>query len=128
MIIRFILLLACSGILTYSHAQSKKKLNTAPGSVTLFSVNKKPITAAEFTYLYRKNHQDLQKDYTNEKIEEYLTLYTNFKLKVEEARHRGMDTTAAFKKEFNQYKEEHYRSCPYYNVGGIALNFVDVTQ
>lgn len=106
MMIRFLLLLACSGILTYTNAQSKKKKNASPASVTLFSVNKKPVTAGEFIYLYKKNHQDLQKDYTNEKIDEYLTLYTNFKLKVEEARHRGMDTTAAFKKEFNQYKDE----------------------
>lgn len=106
MMIRFLLLLACSGILTFTQAQSKKKQSASPGSIPLFSVNKKAVSADEFIYLYRKNHQDLQKDYTTEKIEEYLTLYTNFKLKVEEARHRGMDTTAAFKKEFNQYKDE----------------------
>lgn len=106
MIIRFLVLLVCSGIFTHTLGQSKKKKNSSSGAVVLFSVNKKDVTAEEFIYLYKKNHQDPEKDYTKEKIQEYLTLYTNFKLKVEEARRRGMDTTAAFRKEFNQYKDE----------------------
>jgi peptidyl-prolyl cis-trans isomerase SurA len=73
---------------------------------TLFTVNKKPVTVDEFIYLYKKNHQDLQKDFTNEKINEYLDLFINFKLKVEEAKSRGLDTTKVFLKEFNGYKDE----------------------
>jgi peptidyl-prolyl cis-trans isomerase SurA len=106
MIFRLLLLLVCSGIFSFSHGQSKKNKNATPGSVTIFSVNRKGVSADEFIYLYKKNHQDPKVDFTPEKIEEYLALYINFKLKVEEARHRGMDTTAAFRKEFNQYKEE----------------------
>ena len=33
-------------------------------------------------------------------------LFINYKLKVEEARNRGLDTTAAFKKEYNTYRDE----------------------
>ncbi len=89
----------------HANAQSRKSAKQ-DASTLLFSVNKKPTSTNEFIYLYKKNHQDPDNDFTDEKINEYLTLYINFKLKVEEARRRGMDTTAAFRKEFNQYKEE----------------------
>jgi peptidyl-prolyl cis-trans isomerase SurA len=106
MILRIFFLLLCSGLCTLSVGQTKKSRKSTSAPTILFLVNKKPVTTDEFLYLYRKNHQDLNKDYTTEKIEEYLRLYTNFKLKVEEARHRGMDTTRAFRKEFTQYKDE----------------------
>jgi peptidyl-prolyl cis-trans isomerase SurA len=102
-----VLMLFCSVMIVPAFAQSKKQKKTnAPKSITVFSVNGNPVTAAEFIYLYRKNHQNKTEDYTPEKIQEYLDLFVNFKLKVEEARKRGMDTTAAFAKEFQQYKEE----------------------
>lgn len=80
-------------------AQSKEK------SVTVFSVNKKQVSAEEFIYLYQKNHKGREGEFSKEKIEEYLDLYVKFKLKVEEARQRGMDTTAKFTKEYLGYKE-----------------------
>jgi peptidyl-prolyl cis-trans isomerase SurA len=57
-------------------------------------------------YLYNKNPQSNADAFSEQKILEYLDLLVNFKLKVEEAKRRGLDTTQAFKKEFNQYKEE----------------------
>lgn len=72
----------------------------------VFTVNKKPVTADEFIYLYKKNHQNKSAEFTKEKIDEYLDLFINFKLKVEEARSRGLDTTSAFRKEYNTYREE----------------------
>lgn len=92
-------LLSCVTVLVLN-AQSETK---AP---TLFTLNKKPVSTEEFIYLYRKNHQHKPEDFTREKIEEYLTLFINYKLKVEEALFRGMDTTAHFKKEFQTYREE----------------------
>ena len=65
-------------------------------TVNLFTVNKKPVTVNEFVYLYKKNHQNPQQDFTPEKINEYLDLFVNFKLKVEEAKRRGLDTTKVF--------------------------------
>src|SRR5688572_24771963 len=59
---------------------------------TLFSIKGEIVTTDEFMYLYKKNHQ-VKEDFTNEKIEEYIDLFINFKLKVAEARHRGIDTT-----------------------------------
>src|SRR5688572_20017909 len=73
---------------------------------TLFTINNKGVSTEEFIYLYRKNHQHKPEDFTKEKIEEYLNLFINYKLKVEEALYRGMDTTAAFKKEYQTYRDE----------------------
>jgi peptidyl-prolyl cis-trans isomerase SurA len=93
----FLLLLAPSA---FSQSGDKSK------SLPVFSVNKKEVSAEEFIYLYTKNNRDKKEEFTKEKIEEYLTLLINFKLKVEEARQRGLDTTAAFVKEYNGYREE----------------------
>jgi len=92
-------LLSLSSFAQIQQAKSNK-------SVTLFAVNKRPVTVDEFIYLYKKNHHDSQNDFTEEKINEYLELFVNFKLKVEEARSRGLDTTKVFLKEFNGYKDE----------------------
>jgi peptidyl-prolyl cis-trans isomerase SurA len=78
----------------------------AQDPATVFSVNKKPVTSDEFIYLYKKNHQNKPEEFTKPKIEEYLDLFVNFKLKVTEAQARGIDTTEAFRKEFNTYRDE----------------------
>jgi peptidyl-prolyl cis-trans isomerase SurA len=90
--------------LAQSTAQSSKKKPTS-GQV-LFKAGSATVTVDEFNYLYRKNHQDKPEEYTRAKIDEYLTLFIDFKLKVQEAKRRGMDTTAAFKKEYNTYRAE----------------------
>ncbi len=73
--------------------------------IPLFSINGYPVYTNEFIYLYKKNHLQPQ-DFTEEKINEYLNLFINFKLKITEAKKRGLDTTKSFVKEFNTYKGE----------------------
>ena len=92
--------------------------------LTLFSVASEPVTTDEFIYLYKKNHQ-AKEDFTQQKIDEYLTLFINFKLKVKEARVRGIDTTAAFIKEFESYKDELKK--PYLPEGKIIDSLVNIT-
>jgi peptidyl-prolyl cis-trans isomerase SurA len=99
-----VLILSFCNLFLCGFAQPGDKKNTS--ELTLFTLNKKPINTSEFIYLYRKNNQDKPGEFTREKIEEYLNLFINFKLKVEEARYRGQDTTAAFLKEYNSYREE----------------------
>jgi peptidyl-prolyl cis-trans isomerase SurA len=89
-------------LLISPNADGQKK----PGSSVVFSVDNKAVTVDEFVYLYKKNHQLKQPEYTKEKMKEYLDLFVNFKLKVAEARRRGIDTTAAFRKEYNTYRDE----------------------
>ena len=99
-----ITLLCCLIFSTSSLSQGAN--NTNKNQLVLFQVNKKPVTVDEFIYLYKKNHQDAEKDFTEEKINEYLGLFINFKLKVEEARVRRLDTTKVFLTEYNGYRDE----------------------
>jgi peptidyl-prolyl cis-trans isomerase SurA len=72
----------------------------------LFTVDTTRTYSSEFIYLYKKNHQNKPEEFTKEKVKEYLDLFVNFKLKVMEARSRGMDTTQAFITELESYKSE----------------------
>jgi peptidyl-prolyl cis-trans isomerase SurA len=92
---------------------------------TLFTIAKKPVSTEEFSYLYTKNNQGKKEEFTEEKIEEYLNLFINFKLKVEEARSRGYDTTAAFRKEYNTYREELRK--PYLPDGNLIDSLTSLT-
>lgn len=97
-----ILLIFCSVFQGFGQDKKKKSSQQQP----LFSIDRSIVAANEFTTLYKKNHQHKPEDFTAPKVEEYLQLYINFKLKVAEAMNRGLDTTASFNKEFEQYREE----------------------
>lgn len=99
-------------------AKQKKQL-------TLFQLNDKGVPADEFIYLYKKNHQTKPREYTVGDINEYLDLFIKFKLKVEEARQRGMDTTAAFIAEYNSYRNELIK--PYLPDNQIMDSLVQLT-
>ncbi|HET9052569.1 MAG TPA: peptidylprolyl isomerase, partial [Cyclobacteriaceae bacterium] len=98
--IRFLIAAALVTTCVAGYAQKK-----APKPQVLFTVGKTPTTADEFMHLYKKNHT-AKEDFTDQKIEEYLSLFINFKLKVTEARGRGLDKTEAFAKEYNSYRDE----------------------
>ncbi len=106
MLKHLMLLLLCGIIVTSGIAQNKKSKRSGSKSPTVFTVNGVATRGDEFLYLYKKNHQNKQTDFSTEKIEEYLDLFISFKLKVTEAKKRGMDTTKAFIKEYTSYKEE----------------------
>ncbi len=74
--------------------------------LALFTVNNTPISTKEFIHVYKKNNVNNDSAYTQTDIKNYLDLYIKFKLKIEEAKALGMDTTATFLNEFNSYKDE----------------------
>jgi peptidyl-prolyl cis-trans isomerase SurA len=83
--------------------------------IVLLKVNRQPVFADEFIYLYKKNHANQTGEFTEAKINDYITLFVNFKLKVAEARKLGLDTTKKFLKEFKTYREDlkkPYRTAP----------------
>ncbi len=98
-------LLAFLFSLTAFWAASQSDKATKPATV-LFTVDKSPTYTNEFIYLYKKNHPNKSQDFTSAKVDEYLNLFINFKLKITEARHRGLDTTAKFNKELKTYRDE----------------------
>ena len=65
-----------------------------------------PVPANEFAYVYRKNNSAAADYATRQSVTDYLDLYTNFRLKVLEAEQRGLDTTQAFKRELDGYRQQ----------------------
>lgn len=70
----------------------------------LMYINNRPILKSEFEYIYNKNnsHNILDK----KTLDEYVELFINFKLKVEEAKAQGLDTTQAFINELRGYRSQ----------------------
>ena len=65
-----------------------------------------PVPANEFAYVYRKNNSSAPDYGTRQSVTDYLDLYTNFRLKVLESEQKGMDTTQAFKRELDGYRQQ----------------------
>jgi peptidyl-prolyl cis-trans isomerase SurA len=76
-----------------------------PENSVLFSVDTLKITSAEFNYALNKNNYSKEK-ISRKDIEDYLSLYINFKLKVRDAYSLGNDTLSSFLKEYNDYKRQ----------------------
>jgi len=64
-------------------------------------INDKPVTKSEFEYLYHKNNTSVQQS-----VDDYLKLFVDYKLKVEEAINQGLDNSEEFITEYNTYKNQ----------------------
>lgn len=66
------------------------------------------VTKAEFERVYAKNNggPDKAKLHPRAELREYLDLYIKFKRKVYAAEAKGLDTTTAFKQEFETYRKQ----------------------
>ncbi|MEM7107454.1 MAG: peptidylprolyl isomerase [Bacteroidota bacterium] len=96
-----VVLLGCSAQVAMNNASKNEVADQI-----LFTVADSPVAVEEFNYVYKKNNINNDSAYTKTDVDDYLNLYINFKLKIEEAKSRGMDTTKAFWDEFNTYKEQ----------------------
>ena len=97
--IRFFLVLnLLIGSVNFTIAQSIDSEN-------LMTIGGETISVKEFLRVYNKNI-DLVQDETQKNIDYYLNLYTNYKLKLKEARTLGFDQKESYKKEFQSYKNQ----------------------
>ena len=71
----------------------------------LFTVADEPVYTSEFLRVYNKN-LDLVQDDSQKNIDEYLKLFTNYKLKLKEAKSLGLDKNASYLKELDKYKKQ----------------------
>lgn len=69
----------------------------------IMSINGVDVPKSEFEYLYGKNSQQ---QLTQQPIEEYVEMFKLYKMKVEDAKAEGIDTTASFRKEMEQYRRD----------------------
>lgn len=74
-----------------------------PSDPVLMTVNGKEVRLSEFEYLYRKNNSQQS---TPQSVDEYVDMFVTYKLKVADAEAAGIDTTAAFIKEYTGYRDE----------------------
>ena len=70
----------------------------------LMTINNKPVLKSEFEYIYNKNNSNNSLD--KKTLDEYVDLFINFKLKVEEAKSQGIDTTKTFTTELAGYRTQ----------------------
>jgi peptidyl-prolyl cis-trans isomerase SurA len=75
----------------------------------LFTVDNDPVSVSEFLRVYNKN-LDLVQDESQKNIDEYLTLYTNYKLKLKEARTRGLHEKSSYQRELDNYRKQLAKS------------------
>ena len=74
---------------------------------TIMTINGQPVSRSEFEYSYNKNNSEGVID--KKTVNEYVDLFVNYKLKVLAALDARIDTTASFKQEFLQYRDQQVR-------------------
>lgn len=74
-------------------------------SDVLFKVSKEPFTVLEFKKVYEKN-LDIIVDKSQKDVKNYLDLFINFKLKLKEAKRLKLDTTRAYRREIETYRNQ----------------------
>lgn len=124
---------ACKSTKTTTSSAAQTQNSSASASTTtkpvedsgpyLIKVGSKKISPAEFKYVYNKNNSSNDSAYTLKNINEYLDLYTNFRLKVAEAESLGYDTVTSFKKELDGYKKQLAQ--PYLKEKGVTERLIN---
>lgn len=75
----------------------------ADSDPVLMTVDGHDIRVSEFEYLYNKNNtQQLQP----QTLDQYLQMFVDYKLKVADAEHAGLDTLTSFRTEFDGFRRE----------------------
>jgi peptidyl-prolyl cis-trans isomerase SurA len=94
----------------------------APAGPAIETLGTYQVPASEFGYVYKKNNGTAPDYGTRQSVTDYLTLYTNFRLKVLDAEKHGLDTTQAFHRELDGYKQQLAQ--PYLTEKGVTDQLV----
>lgn len=97
MSIKFKCLVVVFLALNFAFSQNKDQV--------LLTVDGDPIMTSEFLRVYNKN-LDLVKDESQKDIDGYLKLFTEYQLKLKEARRLKFDEDISYKREFSSYKNQ----------------------
>ncbi|WP_034040624.1 peptidylprolyl isomerase [Wocania ichthyoenteri] len=80
----------------------------------LFTVDNEPVYVSEFLRVYNKN-LDLVQDESQKDVDEYLSLFTTYKLKLKEAQVLELDKKPSYLRELNTYKKQLAKNFIYDN-------------
>lgn len=78
----------------------------------LLTIDGDPIYAQEFKQVYTKN-LDLVQEEDQKSVDNYLNMFIDYKLKVEEAKAQGLDKSEEYLKDFKKYEEQLSRTYLY---------------
>ena len=95
---RRLLLIAIATVYTFA-------LSAQADSDVLMTVGDAEVTVGEFKYIYEKNNGK-NADYSQASLDEYVDLYTKFKLKVQRAKDMNLDTIVTLQKELEGYRNQ----------------------
>lgn len=73
----------------------------------LMTINGVPVTRSEFEYSYNKNNGEGVIDKLS--VDEYVTLFINYKLKVAAALDAKLDTLSSFRQEYTMYRDQQVK-------------------
>ncbi len=96
--------LACALILWVPFVSISQNNNDQ--SKTLFTLGDTPYSVDEFEYYFLKNSEKPSAQEAKKMVTDYLDLYVEFRLKVLEAKKRGLDQDEAFITELEGYKDQ----------------------
>jgi peptidyl-prolyl cis-trans isomerase SurA len=104
----FMGLWSCKTTQTATQGDAQSSVVQEDNSPVLLSFQEGVVRKAEFERVYAKNNGGPEEAAQQPVADwrEYLDLYVNFKRKVFEAEAMGLDTTPAFKQEFNTYRKQ----------------------
>lgn len=107
-------------ILVLSCALALTSLGLFAQSDVVMTLGNEQVSIADFEAIFKKNNRDSV--ISKADLDEYMELFINFKLKVAEARSRGMDTVPAFISELQGYRRQLTR--PYLTDGELLDELV----
>lgn len=107
----FVLLCAAACCAALPLLAQKKQPANPPTEPVIMTIGQTPVSVKEFQYLYEKNYANYQKNngdpsYSEASLRQYLDLFVPFKLKVSEARAKGIDKQESFEKEYENYRKQ----------------------
>jgi len=73
---------------------------------TLMSVGNESVKVGDFKYVYEKNNNNKEDLYSKKSVDEYLNLYSIFRMKVQEAKAMKLDTVSSLLEEYKTYKNQ----------------------
>lgn len=79
--------------------------NAQSNDPVLFHIGGDTVRRSEFEYIYKKNNGTTA-DFSKKSVEDYLDLYTKFKLKVHKARVEKLDTILVLQQELAGYRKQ----------------------
>lgn len=77
-----------------------------PAKPNIFTVGNDTVTVEEFLYVYDKNNNKSENAYSEASLNEYLNLFVNYKLIVNEAKAQKMDTIPSLKAEYENSRKQ----------------------